>query len=142
MSLSSFTVCMNALRLNLFKVHETGRDRKLSKRALTEDELEKIESASNACGIGGSSCKACSETENKTNNNDKGDNKMTVKIEGMMCPHCEATVKKAMEALDGVEEAVVSHESGTAVLTTSKDVPEEVIKKAVEDKDYKFIGIE
>ena len=68
--------------------------------------------------------------------------KETVKIEGMMCNHCEATVKKALEALDGVEKAEVSHEKGTAVLTLDKAVPESVIKKAIEDKDYTFVGIE
>ena len=65
----------------------------------------------------------------------------TVKIEGMMCEHCEMAVKKALEALDGVEGAVVSHEAGTAQISLSKDVDEAAIKKAVEDKDYKFVGI-
>ena len=65
-----------------------------------------------------------------------------VKIEGMMCGHCEMAVKKAMEALDGVEKAEVSHETGTAVLTLSKEIPDEVLRQVVEGKDYKFIGIE
>ena len=65
----------------------------------------------------------------------------TLKIEGMMCGHCEATVKKALEALDGVESAVVSHEAGTAEVTFSADVADDVLKKAVEDKDYKVIEI-
>lgn len=68
--------------------------------------------------------------------------KETVKIEGMMCGHCEAAVKKALEALDGVEKADVSHETGTAVLTLSGEVSDDTIKKAVEDKDYTFVGIE
>ena len=68
--------------------------------------------------------------------------KETVKIEGMMCNHCEATVKKALEALDGVEKADVSHEKGTAVLTLDKAVADGDIKKAIEDKDYTFVGIE
>ena len=68
--------------------------------------------------------------------------KETVKIEGMMCNHCEMAVKKALEALDGVEKAEVSHVTGTAVLTMVKAVPEADIKKAVEDKDYKFVGVE
>jgi Cu2+-exporting ATPase len=74
----------------------------------------------------------------------KEENKMkeTVKIEGMMCNHCEATVKKALEALDGVDSAEVSHEKGTAVLSVSKAVADADIQKAVEDKDYKFVGIE
>jgi len=68
--------------------------------------------------------------------------KETVRIEGMMCPHCEASVKKALEALDGIDEAVVSHEKGTAEITLSKEVAQDAIKKAIEDRDYKFIGIE
>ena len=74
----------------------------------------------------------------------KEENKMkeTVKIEGMMCNHCEATVKKALEALDGVDSAEVSHEKGTAVLSVSKAVADADIQKAVEDKVYKFVGIE
>ena len=66
----------------------------------------------------------------------------TMKIEGMMCGHCEASVKKALENLDGVSEAVVSHESGTAVVTLSADVDDAVLTKAVEDRDYKVLGIE
>jgi copper chaperone CopZ len=68
--------------------------------------------------------------------------KKTVKVEGMMCPHCEASVKKALEAIDGIDEAVVSHEKGTAEITLSKDVEADVIQKAIEDRDYKFCGIE
>lgn len=66
----------------------------------------------------------------------------TMKIEGMMCGHCEARVKKCLEALPGVEEAVVSHEAGTAVVTLSTDVSDEALKKAVEDQDYQVLGIE
>ena len=66
----------------------------------------------------------------------------TLKVEGMMCMHCEARVKKALEAIDGVEAAVASHEKGTAVVTLSKDVAYEVLKKAVEDQDYQITGIE
>ena len=64
----------------------------------------------------------------------------TLKVEGMMCVHCEARVKKALEAIDGVTEAVASHEAGTAVVTLSKDVADDVLKKAVEDQDYKVTG--
>ena len=67
--------------------------------------------------------------------------KKQMKIEGMMCGHCEATVKKALESLDGVTEAVVSHESGTADVTMTKDVANDVLKKAVEDKDYKVVSV-
>ena len=66
----------------------------------------------------------------------------TLKVEGMMCMHCEARVKKTLEAIDGVETAVASHEKGTAVVTLSKDVAYEVLKKAVEDQDYQVTGIE
>ena len=65
----------------------------------------------------------------------------TVKIKGMMCEHCEATVKKALEQLDGVESAVVSHDNGTAVLELSKPVEDDAIRKAIEDKDYEFVSI-
>ncbi len=68
--------------------------------------------------------------------------KKTLKIDGMMCGHCEARVKKCLEALDGVESAAVSHESGTAEVTLAADVPDEVLKKAVEDQDYQVTGIE
>ena len=66
----------------------------------------------------------------------------TIKIEGMMCGHCEAAVKKALEALDQVDAAEVSHEAGTAVVTLSSEVSDDVLKKAVEDKDYRVVGIE
>ena len=70
------------------------------------------------------------------------DMEKTLKVEGMMCMHCEATVKKALEAIDGVAEATADHEKGTAVVKLTKDVDNEVLKKAVEDKDYKVLGIE
>ena len=68
--------------------------------------------------------------------------KKTMKIEGMMCPHCEATVKKALEALDGVSEAAVSHEAGQAVVDLTADVDDGILTRAVEDKDYQVLGIE
>lgn len=104
MSLSSFFVCMNALRLNLFDLHSAAKDKKINtkeKDPKEETEMEK-----------------------------------TMNIEGMMCGHCEATVKKALESLDGVTEAAVSHEQGTAVVTMDHEVADDVLKKAVEDKDY------
>ncbi len=112
MSLSSFTVCMNALRLNLFQIHDASKDKPLKKQALKE---ENIEGEINM--------------------------KETVKIEGMMCSHCEASVKKALEGIDGVESAEVSHESGTAVLTLTHEVDDSIIKKTIEDKDYTFVSI-
>ena len=120
MSLSSFTVCMNALRLNLFKIHDASHDRKIRKTALP-DELP-----------GG--CANNKKTEEKTMTK-------TLKVEGMMCEHCEAHVKKALEALAGVEKAVADHNAGTAVVTLSADVADDVLKKAVEDQDYKVVSV-
>lgn len=116
MSLSSFTVCMNALRLNLFDMHSTKRDKKIKNLTLIDEENTKEEKR---------------ETMEKT-----------MKVEGMMCEHCEATVKKALEALDGVDQAVASHEAGTVVVTLSKDVDNEVLKKTVEEKDYTVTEIQ
>ena len=107
MSLSSFCVVSNALRLNLFDLHNAGRDKKLKVKHKEEKSMEK-----------------------------------TLKIEGMMCGHCEARVRKALEALPEVEQAVVSHEAGTAVVTLSAEVSDGVLKKAVEDQDYTVTGIE
>ena len=108
MSLSSFTVCMNALRLNLLNIHDPKRDR------IIKTKIPKKE------------CRTMTKT-------------MT--IEGMMCTHCEAAVKKALEAVEGVASADVSHEKGTAVVHLSADVDNEVLKKAVEAKDYTVKGI-
>ncbi len=118
MSLSSFTVCMNALRLNLFKLHSASHDHKL-KNQVNIDEFEAEENLR----------KEQEMTE-------------TIKIEGMMCEHCEARVKKALEALDGVENAVTSHDLNNAVLTLSKEVSAEDLEKAVVDAGYEFKGIE
>jgi Cu2+-exporting ATPase len=106
MSLSSFCVVSNALRLNLFKLHDSRRDKKIK----TKKEKKKM--------------------------------KKTMKIEGMMCGHCEARVKKVLEALDGVDEAVVSHEDGTAIVTLNAAVSDDVLKKTVEEQDYTVTGIE
>lgn len=117
MSLSSFCVVANALRLNLCKLYDATHDKKI-KQALN----------------------------NKTNddNNNKEDQTMTktMTIEGMMCGHCEARVKKALEALDGVSEAAVSHEAGNAVVTLTAEVADDVLKTAVEDQDYTVTGIQ
>lgn len=103
MSLSSFCVVTNALRLNFLNIRSSKRDRKI---------------------------------KNKTNKKEKNTMTTTLKINGMMCPHCEATVKTALESIDGVTSAEVSHESGTAVVTLSKEVSDDVLKKAVVDKGY------
>ncbi len=113
MSLSSFCVVSNALRLNLFKMYDASKDKKL--KAKKE--------------------KKRSKKEDKTM-------KKVMHIEGMMCGHCEAAVKKALEALPQVDEAVVSHEAGTAELTLNAEIAEDVLKKTVEDKDYTVTSVE
>lgn len=124
MSCSSLFVCMNALRLNLFRLHDSGKDHRgrntLQNKKLINSNQSVIE---------------------KENGKDKK-MKKTMKIEGMMCCHCEATVKKALEALEGVTSAEVSHENGTAVLELSRDVSDDLLKKTVEEKDYKVTGME
>lgn len=116
MSLSSFCVVTNALRLNLCRVYDPKHDRK-----------------------------ATSDRKNKTNKPNESEEKSmtkTMNIEGMMCGHCEARVKKALEALDAVSEAAVSHESGTAVVTLSSDISDEKLKETVEAEDYKVTSIQ
>lgn len=199
MSLSSFTVCMNALRLNLFNVRSPSRDKKKKMTALPDwDTISgkpSSEEKSEAAGgkavvlVEGMMCENCenhvkkaleslpfitgARADHKTGRvsityssqpdeaamkqvlakadyeykgilfpKEETNMKETVKIEGMMCNHCEMTVKKALEALDGVEKADVSHTKGTAVLTLDKAVADGDIKKAIEDKDYTFKGIE
>lgn len=110
MSLSSFCVVSNALRLNWFKLHDAGRDKSI--KVKSKKKQEEI-------------------TMTKT-----------MKIEGMMCGHCEAAVKKALEALAEVDAAEVSHETGTAVITLNAELADEVLKKTVEDKDYKVLSVE
>ena len=116
MSLSSFCVVTNALRLNLCRVYDPKHDRKA-----TPDRKNKI---------------------NKPNESEEKSMTKTMNIEGMMCGHCEARVKKALEALDAVSEAVVSHESGTAVVTLSSDISDEKLKETVEAEDYKVTSIQ
>ena len=141
MSLSSFCVCMNALRLNLFKVHNANRDRH-GKGEVSETKLNSL-----IAKVTGNEESSDVPGQNETNNLHEGNLKegkvmtKTMKIEGMMCGHCEATVKKALEAIDGVNSAEVSHEAGTAVVELSEGVQDEVLKKAVEDKDYKVLSI-
>ena len=125
MSLSSVCVVSNALRLNLFKIYSTRKDRKI-KHAITGNVLSSIEE----------------DTDKKQNLKEVSGMQKTIKIEGMMCGHCEATVKKALESLDGVEEAVVSHEAGTAELKLSADVADDVLTKAVEEKDFKVVSVQ
>ena len=123
MSLSSFCVCMNALRLNLVDVHDASRDRKIAPEHAQSAMMDK-------------DIKEEVKTAEITEIKEEEPMTKTLTVEGMMCMHCEARVKKALEAIDGVESAVASHEAGTAVVTLSKDVPDDVLKKAVEDQDY------
>ena len=109
MSLSSFCVVTNALRLNWFKMYDAGKDKNIKTKHPKKQEETTM--------------------------------KKTMKIEGMMCGHCEARVKKCLEALEGVSLAEVSHEAGTAIVTLDKEVADEVLKKAVEDQDYKVLEI-
>lgn len=141
MSLSSFCVCMNALRLNLFKVHNANRDRH-SKGEVSETKLNSLIKK-----VTGNDESSDEPGQNETNNLHEDNLKegkvmtKTMKIEGMMCGHCEATVKKALEAIEGVNSADVSHEAGTAVVELSEEVQDDVLQKAVEDKDYKVLSI-
>ena len=129
MSLSSFCVVSNALRLNLFDLHSTRHDHKTAFPAAAP-----VQSAAE------NNKKSDAEApEVKTEDNTM---KKTLKVEGMMCGHCEARVKKALEALPEVDEAVVSHEAGTAIVTLNAEVADDVLKNAVEAQDYKVTGIQ
>ena len=125
MSLSSFCVVTNALRLNLLNVKDSRKDKKIRRKA----------------AVPAGKVVAAAEINTETKKENKTMTK-TMKIEGMMCGHCEAAVKKALEALDGVASAEVSHEKGTAVVTLEKDVDNAVLTKAVEDKDYKVVSVQ
>ena len=180
MSLSSFTVCMNALRLNLTKIHDPSHDRPIrhKKTEAVNDERtirvkgmmcehckNRVEKA--VCSVAGvQSAKADHTTgtvilryDRPVNDEDlkkaieeqdyemitegeEKEMKMTVKIEGMMCEHCEASVKKALEKLDGVKEAKADHVKGICEIITEGEVDEAKIKEAIEDRDYKYIGIQ
>ena len=129
MSLSSFCVVSNALRLNLFDLHSTRHDHKTASPAAAP-----VQSAAE------NNKKSDAEApEVKTEDNTM---KKTLKVEGMMCGHCEARVKKALEALPEVDEAVVSHEAGTAIVTLNAEIADDVLKNAVEAQDYKVTGIQ
>ena len=111
MSLSSFCVVTNALRLNWFKMYDAARDKKIKQNKMNEKQEETTM-------------------------------KKTMKIEGMMCEHCEARVKKCLEALPQVDEAAVSHKDGTAVVVLNAEVSDDVLKKTVEEQDYTVVGID
>ncbi|MBQ5933782.1 MAG: metal-transporting ATPase, partial [Lachnospiraceae bacterium] len=118
MGLSSFCVVSNALRLNLVRPYDGRRDKKI-KQAVTENIASK---ATNKSSI-------------------KEDNKMQIKVKGMMCSHCEAHVKKALEAIDGIDSAVASHEKNLVTITNSKAVDEALIRDAITDAGYEYEGI-
>ena len=129
MSLSSFCVVSNALRLNLFDLHSTKHDHKKASPAAVSAQP----AAEN---------NTPSDTEAPDGKMEDDPMKKTLNIEGMMCCHCEARVKKALEAIPGVSEAVASHTDGTAVVTLTEDVADDVLKNAVEAQDYKVTGIQ
>ena len=159
MSLSSFCVVTNALRLNLFKMHDASKDHPMRKRAekAANKGGEKAENAG-AVRMGAGDTRSIGQTANgnetvskemQKSENQKNNINMegitmtkTMNIEGMMCGHCEARVKKALEALAGVESAEVSHEKGTAVVNMSADVADDTLKEAVEAQDYKVDSIQ
>ncbi len=124
MALSSFSVCMNALRLNLFKVHDSKHDRPMRKRALPDKNVAVV-------------------TDNyKKNIKENITMEKIIKIEGMMCGHCSGRVKTVLEGLEGVDSAVVSHENGTAAVTANDSFSADVVETAITDAGYTFIGIE
>ena len=129
MSLSSFCVVSNALRLNLFDLHSTRHDHKTASPAAAP-----VQSAAE-----NNKKSDADAPEVKTEDHTM---KKTLKVEGMMCGHCEARVKKALEALPEVDEAVVSHEAGTAIVTLNAEVADDVLKNAIEAQDYKVTGIQ
>lgn len=133
MSLSSVCVVTNALRLNTFDPHNAEHDAPPKRPAPPRGDVPEPQACPVACPAAAADVQP-----------EKGESAMTktVHIEGMMCAHCEATVKKALEALDGVQSAAVSHEAGTAVVTLTADVADDVLKEAVEAKDYTVTGIE
>lgn len=159
MSLSSFCVVTNALRLNLFKMHDALKDHPMRKRAekaankggdkaenagAVRTEAEDIRSIGQTANENETVSKEMQKSENQKNHINMEGITMTktMNIEGMMCGHCEARVKKALEALAGVESAEVSHEKGTAVVSMSADVADDTLKEAVEAQDYKVDSIQ
>ena len=159
MSLSSFCVVTNALRLNLFKMHDASKDHPMRKRAekaankggdkaenagAVRTEAEDIRSIGQTANENETVSKEMQKSENQKNHINMEGITMTktMNIEGMMCGHCEARVKKALEALAGVESAEVSHEKGTAIVSMSADVADDTLKEAVEAQDYKVDSIQ
>ncbi|MBO4861739.1 MAG: metal-transporting ATPase, partial [Firmicutes bacterium] len=130
MALSSFFVCMNALRLNMVKIHDASHDRKIKQNKNAEG------------GCSDQTCALDAPKETAEDVKEEKTMKKTLKVEGMMCGHCEARVAKALKGVAGVENAVVDHAAGTAVVTLNAPVADELLVKAVEAQDYKVLGIE
>lgn len=151
MSLSSFCVVSNALRLNFFRMYSSAKDRKRSRRAAEQkDKAVKPEettakpketTAKPKAGTDGRRQSGNAEQNNLEKEKETGTMEKTIEIKGMMCGHCEAAVKKALEALPEVAQAEVSHEKGTAIVTLQAEVADDVLKKAVEEKDYEVISV-
>ena len=132
MSLSSFCVVTNALRLNLFGMYDAGKDKKRRKKGNTAGNGSRSANTGSATAV---------QPEENQKEKENKDMEKTMEIKGMMCGHCEARVKKVLEALPEVTEAIVSHEAGTAVVKLSAAVSDDVLKKAVEDQDYEVTDI-
>ena len=138
MRLSSFCVVTNALRLNLFKVHDSSKDRPFKRRRADAENQENVKNGeSTAENMDGGELEPENNNQTEVNAMEK-----TMKIEGMMCGHCEARVKKVLEKLPEVDEAVVSHVEGTAVVKLNAEVDSEVLKQVVEDQDYTVVSVE
>ena len=135
MALSSFFVCMNALRLNLFNMHDASKDKPRRKKAPEAGAAAKAQSDAVMAPETGEAAKMPAA-------GDSAELQKTMHIEGMMCEHCEARVRRALEALDGVTGAEVSHEAGTAVVNMTAEIDHQVLKDAVEAEDYQVISIE
>ena len=147
MSLSSFCVVTNALRLNWFRLRDASKDKSLKMRVLKEQRQEPMQEQTQEQMQEQTQEQMQEQTQEQAQEQyqvKKEETKMTktMKIEGMMCGHCEARVKKCLEALAEVDGAEVSHETKTAVVTLNGELADEVLKKTVEDQDYKVLGIE
>ena len=133
MSLSSFCVVTNALRLNLFKIHDAGKDKKI------KNPVSEAEQTIN------NSCKLLNECSDINNNNNKKENttmvKVTVNVTGMMCGHCEAHVNKAIQEAFGVQDVVSSHDAGTTIFSAPEKVDEDKIRQVIKDAGYEVTGI-
>ena len=137
MSLSSFTVCMNALRLNLFRMQDPSHDRPMKRRALPEADADSSAPDEDAAGGKGSAEKS----EKPAAEAPAEGIRKTLRIDGMMCHHCENAVKNALEKLDFIEEANADFEAGTAVITLCGEADEDAIRKAVAEEDYEYLGM-